>query len=494
MITVLFVAAALTAVVSAAAFATVSEIRSGGDDRRGAEALAYAESGIDRLIHDIRGNVYNTAQMRLSGCSGQPALQINGQVGKGSFNVKLEVYPLTSTECNARVSDNLRATPGKLFAITSTGTHPTARRVIRMLVRIQVRGLPLAVYANSVEGGGTPKLSEVSLLTPGNIANRDNIGFRGQDNVYRIGDFWCYPLPAEDPACTVANKLDFAPSAAHAAGVINCAKQVCPGPPEGVEHSSTFTLNCDANPSQGANSGTAGQSQWDQSGNGGPITEPACVNWLPAADPLMPDNIAGPPPSSSFTTDQLSALVPEPGLSDEDYVALRDSARARGLYCFVPAGSSTYECTRAGVPMTPAKLVGAAWQSSELAGLPNNLVAYIEWEDPSNTEAVNWSAGWGSSDSVACDPNQPADQRKTLIMIVRNGGFRLAGTTPVNGALFVPEGELTDSGTFHWNGPIFADSFDRSGTGLYSLDECWLGTMPGPFVSVTPVRWQEVDR
>ena len=54
MVIVLFVGAALTVVASTAAFVTIQDFRAGGDDRRAAEALSYAESGVERLMLQIR--------------------------------------------------------------------------------------------------------------------------------------------------------------------------------------------------------------------------------------------------------------------------------------------------------------------------------------------------------------------------------------------------------------------------------------------------------
>ncbi|HEX2195353.1 MAG TPA: hypothetical protein VHJ76_00385, partial [Actinomycetota bacterium] len=68
MMTVLFVGAAMTVVTSVAAMATIRDFRAGTDDRKATEALSYAEAGIDRLIHHIRGGTVGWGQLKQAGC------------------------------------------------------------------------------------------------------------------------------------------------------------------------------------------------------------------------------------------------------------------------------------------------------------------------------------------------------------------------------------------------------------------------------------------
>lgn len=69
MVTVLFVAAVLTVVASAAAFVTVQEFRSSADDRRAGRALSTAEAGVDRMMMWIPSFALPWKEIVLSGCT-----------------------------------------------------------------------------------------------------------------------------------------------------------------------------------------------------------------------------------------------------------------------------------------------------------------------------------------------------------------------------------------------------------------------------------------
>lgn len=502
MITVLFVGAGLTAVASAAAFAAVNELRSGINDRKSVESLSYAESGVDRLAIDIKRNRFTLGQIRTSGCPNEPTVEVAGSVGDrgGTFNAKLTVWPLPAPSsgpdsCAARSQDRLQ--DPKLFAITSVGRQPTAKRVVRVLVRIMMRPLPLAVYANNVVSqGGNPKLSKISLFTPGNVEARHQIGFAGTDPVYYIGDFWCPDEEYPFPTCTVPFADQHAPSAVHAVGGLECDVPQCGTVGTSArprEHSTTFPLHCEANNITGGNAGTPGQSQWDQSGDGGPIPSTAsCASWNPAADPLVADSLTAPPPTSLFTQEDLSRIVPEPGLSDEEYLTLKEIAQDTGIYCRIPTSGAT-TCTRSGQPWTLPGTIGDADLTGATPPLPVSFVAYFDYENAAQAEnlsgpnVVKWQANWPTN-AAACDPPN------TVIMVVRNGSFELRGNTNVNGFALIPEGTFWDRGTGLWNGPIIANTFNRGGSTTFTLTECWFGTAPAPFLEITPIRWQEVDR
>ena len=513
MITVLFVGAALTAVASAAAFVSVNELRSGISDRRSVEALSYAESGVDRLILDIKSNKFTLGEVRTAGCPSRPTVEVEGVVGdRGEFAAELTVWPnnplpTTGSEtCAARAQDRLRRP--KLFAITSVGKEvrpatpvgspaPQApKRVIRVLVRIRMRPLPLAVFANNViSQGGNPKLSTVSLFTPGGVTNREQIGFGGTDNVYYIGDFYC---PGEEypfTGCTVPNAAEHIPAAVHAVGTLECTSPPKCGPanvgPNPREHTAAFPLNCTANRDSGAAPvGTSGQSQWDQSGDGGTIpTGSSCSQWNPASDPTVADGLTAPPPSSLFTVQDLARVVEEPSLSDEDYLTLKEIAQESGIYCQV-AASGASQCVKAG--QTWGALPNSV-QNFHLSGAPavdDNFVLYVEFENAATAETSNfvrWQAEWPAAAGNCTPP-------KTMIVVIRNGSFEYLGNSSVNGFALIPEGMFYDRGTGVWNGPIIANTFNRGGSTTFQLTECWFGTAPSPFVEVNPIRWQEVDR
>src|SRR5918994_3207702 len=140
MITVLFIGAALTALTSTAMFVTIQEFRAGTDDKKAAEALAYAEAGIDRMIQHIRLNT-NFGTLRRAGCG--TTVTVNGNIGgqaNRTYAAELAVWngnaanpadrlPPAACSVAPHNSTHPRSTVPRLLAITSTGEHPTARRV-----------------------------------------------------------------------------------------------------------------------------------------------------------------------------------------------------------------------------------------------------------------------------------------------------------------------------------------------------------------------------
>ena len=142
MVTVILVGAAMTAVVSVAAFAGVQEFRTVTDDKKASAALSYAESGVDRFLQYMRLGSVSWNRLWTAGCE-KPALPIpEGVVGSGSFDANLTVFnPYAATAadrfppaaCSARPT-----TPHDTgyFAISATGQHPSAKRIVQQVVAV----------------------------------------------------------------------------------------------------------------------------------------------------------------------------------------------------------------------------------------------------------------------------------------------------------------------------------------------------------------------
>ncbi len=102
MTTVMLMGAALTALTSAAVFVTVQDYRAGTDDRKAAEALAYAEAGIDRFLRYLRVENVTWFKLIVAGCENPAGLQLpKGVVGNGDFEATLKVYEPNPPSGNA---------------------------------------------------------------------------------------------------------------------------------------------------------------------------------------------------------------------------------------------------------------------------------------------------------------------------------------------------------------------------------------------------------
>ena len=489
MVTVLLVGAVMTVVSSGAAYVTIREFQSGQDDRRASEALAFAEAGVDRLLLELRRNPnLNWNRVSEAGCKYEPIAIPKGDLGnQRSYRAYLTVYHpdlagaarLPALHTWKKTGDGWNTTwndgetlctdttrPGPLpggpqvpqyFAITATGEHPTATRVVRQVVKIGARGFPIGLYAESVHvQGGNPTASNISLVTPGDVEARENLNFSGSDPYYKLGDFW------DGQSMSIA-----APAAVHARGSIYCRKQDCGN--DELEHPGP--LNCAFN---------NGQSQWDQSGGGGSLTGVAkCPAWsgTPAA----------PPPYSSFSDADLANATPKPALTTQDYSNLKESAKESGLYCAVAA---SWVCTTpSGAYSTNGNI------TSTPPGVGNNFVAYFDFPSSGDPFSVQRTVTW----KAAVGPcNLDATLTKSVVMVVRYGSVDLTGKDEIVGAFFAPEGQLWlrgSGGTVKIEGTAIAKRIDFGGNAEVTLTDCWVQNLPGAaFMAVTPQTFSEIDR
>jgi hypothetical protein len=481
MITVLFIGAALTALTSTAMFVTIQEFRAGTDDKKAAEALAYAEAGIDRMILELRRGNINFGQMRRAGCPGTAEVFVNGNIG-GIANKRYRAVLQVWNPAAANPADRLapaacavpphnnpspRAPGERQLSITSTGEHPTARRVVRQIIQIKPIGLPIGIYADRIDANGNGGMVSISMISPTDIVGRAKMAFTGNDPYYTKHDFYGN------------NDTSPIPAAAHAAG------QIYGGSGTGTkEHPPS--PNCDANRTTGANPGAVGQSLWDGSnwttatdGDGDGIPDPAEVSSGCAGQ-------TGFPPKSLFNAADLQRVTPSPTLTAQDYSALKDAAKASGLYC---AGVNVNSCTRDGVAFTTT---ANTFKQTDLGGLANktNWVAYFEFTsgDPFSAQnSVKWDA------TVGPCSDDPAVHR-SVVVIVRNGGMEMQSNTAVTGFVILPEGPFDSAGGYITEATVIAKEFRLRGQADLRLSECWVRNMPAPFVDVVPLTWSEVDR
>jgi hypothetical protein len=476
MVTVLLVGASLTVLASTGAFMTVKEFQAGTDDRKAAEALAIAEAGVDRFVELIRGGSLTWGEIRLAGCDADhPPLGISGSVGKGTFTAEFQAFNHVTQEFPPAAcigsEDNPRSDSPRTaqwFAITSKGEQPAATRSIRQVVQVGVLGLPIGIYAEKFDANGSSDFDAISFISPGDVQGREKMSFEGLDPYYTLEDFW----PSMDSTPV--------PAGLHTLGTAFLKK----ANQNSREHPPS--PNCGANGPQGA----AGQTLWDQTGSGADITA-GCAQYAGYDD--------GPPAGSFPPTSLITSLenvVPQPDLSDQDYLTLRATAKREGLYCLIKT-TGERQCTRMGGSWTPSGN-GNTVQVNQTdlnvpvgsPAIPNNLLAYFEFEDAAAAESgnqVNWRA------TVSPCSDVPADNR-SVVVIVRGGSYDGDSGAYVNGFVLAPDGEVELRGSHTVHGTIIAKSVDVQGTAQFELSSCWVRNMPGPFLDVTPERWSEVDR
>jgi hypothetical protein len=472
MITVIMVAAALTVTASTAALVTIREFGASQDDTKAAKALSYAEAGLDRLVQKLRGNGFGWKDVMLSGCPGHDTIatgliSLNGTLGTGDFTV---VVTPVSWNCSGAIPS---VRTKQQVALTSTGSHPAARRVLEQIVELQVKALPIGLYAdqsvnfNGQGNGG--KIFTESLITPGSVTNREKTAFVGDDLFYTLGDIYS----ASELATLSLNAQTALPASVHAGGTISCSSNPCgnakvehPAVTDGQTGGTSTNLNCVANATTGGAS--PAQAAWDGSSAGGVI--PPAVTCSGSS--------LGKAPTSLFSLQQAKDLAQLQQLSEPDFVNLRNTARTTGIYCTLTA------CTKnGGASFNPP----GTWQDADLAGLPKVFTAYFDFPavgDPlASQRIVKWAAQWN-----------PCSSGKAAVIIVRHGSFDMAGNNTLVGAIIVPDGLVDLSGGGRYEGTVISSQLRISGNSDLLLSQCFVENLPGVLWNVQTQHWSEVDR
>jgi hypothetical protein len=476
MMTVILVAAALTAVAVTSSFVGIQELRSSSEDWRGTRATSYAEAGLQRFLTELKAGGFGINSIVTAGCSTVPISLPAGIVGDGTYSAELTAYnPATSpqvppspwTAANATSAPCVgRSTSTKvpqLYAITSTGSTGAAvaptpgtagigRRAVRGVVSISGSGLPVGVFAKSIDANGNPDFTGISMFVQGDVVGREKLSFTGNDLYYTLKDVYGASY-ATTPI----------PAAVHATGAIYAKTNA----KSGVEHPPN--PNCNANPR-----GTTGQSLWDGSIGGGNVTS-GCTGQT------------GWPPTSKFTPANLSSITGRtnlPQLTDAEYTALKQTAQSSGIYCSIAVGGGSSTCTKQ----------GAAWTLPSVINTGNitplkNFVAYFEFASGGN--AMNQDIKWNAS--VGPCSSDPAVNQNGVV-VVRNGSITLRGGGSMYGSVIAPEGFVDSAGNYAVVGSVIANQMRLRGTAAFLLDACAVANTPSSTINVSPGRWSEVDR
>lgn len=499
MVTVLFVGAVLTVVASTASFAAIQELGISNSDRLAGQALAHAEAGVDRIIVGIRRGGLGTtgassdpgsltwADVMRSGCAGTAPLTVRGAIGNGSFvaTVRPQFPPLAS--CTDLSLVPLPNEP-QLVDISSVGRAGNATRRVLQEARVVNTSLPIGLFAqndvnvNGAGSGNPARVRNISLVSGGNINDRNFIAFDSFDPWYTQRDFYgpSYPnlrCPSGSTSCSVA--AGHLPAAAHSGGIIKCSGQGNP-PPCGsttTEHdqSDDHPLSCNANPA----GSTPNQSAWDGSSLGAAV--PGGVT--------CPNSSIGAPPTTRYPAldasgNPVADPIVIPPLTEEEHQNLKAAALDSGLYCTVSRcrirGGAEFNNTGAISGNEPG------W-----ASLPRNFTAYFDYPTttypPAQAQTVSWSTSVGPCNTTSA-------QNRSVVIVIRNGSFQSSGNIQIAGAVIAQEGNATFGGGTSVNGSVLARAITMSGNSNFTIDDCALKNLQNPFLDVTPTRWTELDR
>lgn len=417
-------------------------------DRQATSALANAEAGVAQATAYIKNR--GTGRLACApNCGaanpwgeepgfveavddGHPSTQVTLASGE-TYSVWIETVQQVNVVAN---------TTGlyRIHSVGNSGTGPGARTV-EVDVEVAPFKFPLAVFADSVQAGGSGSIQTESLFSTGCIFKRSKITFVGNDPVYGI------------------------PAAAHSEQYITdsqAAGSACAATDDKNIHapSGSTAKPCNTN------------YPYDQDRQGGPLAGTSCLG----------DGGAYP------QTSKIDSLAAQYGFQSEGLTApqldqLRTAAKGQGFY---------FTNTTA----IPAVLTGA---STSLAH-PNPVLFY-DLQGGAVGELVDLNdlseSTYGRATSLAA--TSASCTGRSVIVVVVNGNVKLNSNQTLVGSVFAmgpaPYGEVRKAnGTSRLIGTMYAKSLDLTGTADVNLDDCFLQNLPGQLLNVTPTTFREVDR
>lgn len=422
--------------------ATVANLRSARLSQDAAAALDAAEAGLAQASAHLR--TFGVGGLACApdcasgyGSRANPtAVTLPGSAGS-RYRVWLE--PL------APLPDH---NPGR-YLVHATGFAGQGVRQIEaeVVIGTQPIGLPLAIFARSVNGGGNASVTRESILSTGCVYSRRHIRTEGIDVAFQI------------PAAVHSSQHV---SENHATGNSDC------GPSAQSVHR-TGSCNTDY--------------PWDHSVQGGPFSPGStCATQTGSSRFYSAQDLDG-----DGTTDVAGSLikdeaslrklfgVPDRPFTDVQLDNLRAVARSQGTY-----------------------FERASYTSSEIPSPATqpHTVLFFDLKDGEAGKVVDLKhiSGWGPAADGSCPS-------RSLLVVVVGGNARLNGAQAMVANLVLPSPApngyvFKADGTANLVGTIYADTVDLSGTVNVSLDECFLRNLSPSLVdtTLTVTDYREVDR
>jgi Tfp pilus assembly protein PilX len=418
-------------------------------DRQASSALANSEAGVAQAIAYLKnrgtGQLVCAPDCGATNPWGEEPAHVDGDADP-SMQVTLssqEVYSVWIETVQAMTP----TTAGlyRVHSVGNSGTGPGARTV-EVDVQLAPFEFPLAVFADSIQAGGTGAITTESLFSTGCIFKRSKINFQGIDPVYGI------------------------PAAAHSSQYITDSQATgssCTATDVKNIHKPTGTTPKPCNTSY----------PYDQDRQGGDLSGTACqgVGGAYPQTSLISDN-ADMESKYGFNLD---------GLTPGQIQQLRTAAQEQGFY------------------FTNTAAIPAALQSDVTSLQYPNPVLFYEFASsvPPNSRLVDLNdlsdVTYGRATPLAA--GDPGCHSRNVIVVVLNGDVRLNSNQTLVASIFAlgpaPYGEVKKAnGTSQLIGTLYARSIDLTGTANIDLDGCFLANLPGQLLNVTATSFREVDR
>jgi len=405
-------------------------------DRQATAALANSEAGIGQAIAYLKANgLGDLACSPTCGAANPWGDSANGtkvELGNGeTYQVWIEVVEAMTPKVAGRY---------RVHSVGNAGTGPGSRTVETDVV-VTPFEFPLAVYADSVQAGGTGDIHTESLFSKGCIFKRSKIQFEGIDPVYKI------------------------PAAAHSAQYITDSNAT------GSACSATDSKNIHK-PSTPCNTSYP----YDQDKAGGSLVSTSCYH-KHSVDYPETSKISSETDLATKFKFNLS------GLSSAQLDLLKTAAQEQGFYYTNTTAIPTVLQTAASAANFPNPVLFYDLKGSSVGGLVD--LKFL-------SEAVYGRSVPLSATSASCSGNN-------VLVVVLNGNVKLNGNTTLTASVFAmgpaPHGQVTKAnGNSTLIGTVYARSIDLTGTADMHLDDCFLENLPGNLLSMKAENFREVDR
>jgi hypothetical protein len=469
-ITVVFLAAVLTALSITAVKVTVNNLDSTRRDRQALSALATSEAGVSQALLFLRGGSLAalTCVEPAPGATPGATCQGAGPSWISATSPKQIIVDSAAASCTAGTScfkvwigtikpyvancpERRDPAVGKcsgIYRIHSTGLAgggPGARK-LAVDVKVTPYPFPIGVFAESFSGNGTPGIHHESVFTNGCIMNRQ------RDDQNGSGFQFDWDSANNRP---VLDLVYDQPAAAHATGDISTSNNSCGSGSGGAPIHSVQVCNNDF--------------KYDQDGSGGALTVgDNCYGAYTRTDGTKY------PTTSKFTAGELQNYGYRPrGLTDAQYDALLTQAQSQG----------TYNINASNVASTLTSLAAAGIKSPVLF-----------WDDRSVSLSIS-----DFPMPFKRDLNTSASCASASVTVVVSGAghdldYQGGNTSPyLSASIFVPDGTITGQGGYNVIGTVFAKSIDLGGNPDYFMDQCFASNPPGALLDAEVTDWREDD-
>ena len=444
MITVLLMAALLTAFAVAAIGVTSSNLTSSTSDRQSASALSVSEGGIAQAVAYVRTE--GVLKIKCSpNCGAANPWGESAEDGDGDPSKVVSLAPNERYNVwfeTLQPMDQPKRRPG-VYRIHSVGISEPGpgSRTIEVDIEVKPFEYPIGLFSNNLTAGGSSTIQYLSVFSTGCVNDRDKLDFGGNiDMVYGI------------------------PAAVHSSSNITESNN-CPGTSNNIHTGST---RCNTT------------YPYDQDNNGANPVPAPCFNMF-----------AGPPtyPTTSLISSatQMGQMYEynTSGLSDAQLDLLKGIAIEQNNYftntTAIPAPISN------GTSPLKNPVLFYDLQGAAVGGM-------VDLNDISQTLYGRPSSVFVDADDASCAP------KGGVVVIVKKGNVRLNANTILQAAIFAlgpaPNGNVTKSnGGSQLIGTIYAaNQFDLTGTADIKIDDCYLENMPGPLLNINVKNFREDDR